>query len=332
VYVGRRGFLQLCCGAAAAAAFRSAQAAAPRTVTDFRGRSMTLNRPASRIVCLIESALSGLYMLGAGDRLVGVPANVYSGEVAPHYARLDARLAARKLPTPGNWDFVSIESVLALRPDLVIVWSHQREAIDALERHGIPVYGVFIASLDDLRKEMRDFSVLTATEARAAQLLAHTDAEVARIAEAVAVPEAQRPSVYFAWGQGMLETSCRGSMVDDLIRLAGGRNVCTDALEHATVSLERVLRWNPEVLILWRSPGRTAASVLTDPQWRAVTAVRSRRVYELPEVFDCDLWTLKFLHALALFASWFHPQRFARPGALERDAMMAFLYANKATH
>jgi len=326
--VDRRGFL-LAGGAVLAGLAglaRSAPDDGPVRVTDSRGRAVELARPASRIVCLIESALSGLYMLGADAALVGIPANVYSGDVAPRYARLDARIAAHSLPAPGNWDFVSIERVLALRPDLVVVWAHQREAIEVLEQRGIPVYGVFIAGLADLRKEMLDFGRLTGTLARAEALLAATDAEVARIARAVAVAETERPSVHFAWGQGMLETSCRGSMVDELIRLAGGRNLCTDTAEHATPGLERVLAANPEVIVLWHNPRRSVESVLADPQWRAVSAVRNRRVFALPEVFDCDLWTLKYRHALHLMAGWFHPQHIALPGVAERDAMMASLY------
>ena len=327
----RRGLLRI--GGAglalgAAGAGWPAPAAETVEVTDFRGRRLMLARPARRIVCLIESALSGLYMLGAAEALVGVPANVYTGDVAPHYAGLDPRLAAKSLAAPGNWDFIGIERVLALRPELVVVWSHQREAIAAMEAHGISVYGVFIAGIDDLRKEMRDLAALTGTRPRAEALLGYIDTEMARVARAVAVPDAERPGVHFAWGQGMLETSCRGSMVDDLIRLAGGRNLCTEPREHATVGLERVLAANPDVIVLWPSPQRTVASVLADPQWRAVAAVKARRVFQLPEVFDCDLWTLKFLYALRLMAGWFQPQRIAPAGAAERDAMMGVLYGH----
>ena len=324
----RRSFFGVAAALAAVGPCRSALGETPLAVTDFRGKPVALGRPARRIVCLIESALSGLYMLGASESIVGVPANVYTGDVAPHYARLDPRLATRTLPAPGNWDFVSIERVLALRPDLVIVWAHQREAIAALEAHGIPVYGVFIAGIADLHKEMRDFAILTGTPAQAERLLSYTDGEVARISRMVAVAAVERPKVHFAWSQGMLETSCRGSMVDDLIGLAGGRNICVEAREHATVSLERVLGASPDVIVLWPSSQRSVASVIADPQWRSTAAVRSHRVFQLPEVFDCDLWTLKFQYALRLMAGWFHPQRLPLAGDAERSAMMASLYGH----
>ena len=86
--------------------------AAAISVTDFRGKKIELQKPCSRAVCLIESTLSGIYMLHAEDAVIGIPSNVYSGDVFRHYAVLDRRIKEIKLPAPGNWDFVSIESVL----------------------------------------------------------------------------------------------------------------------------------------------------------------------------------------------------------------------------
>ncbi len=128
---------------------------------DFRGKALLLQKPAERIVCLIESALSGIYMLGAEARIVGVSANVYQQETFRYYAAMDERIRSRSLPTPGNWDFINIEKVVGLKPDLVIIWAHQEEAIRALEERGIPVFGVFIRSFEDVFREMLALGDLT---------------------------------------------------------------------------------------------------------------------------------------------------------------------------
>lgn len=319
-------------GAAGAASAPPAAAGSDGiVVTDFRGVTLRLAQPAKRVVCLLESALSGLYMLGAQDHVVGVPANVYNTDVAPHYARLDKRLAEKSIETPGNWDFTSLEKVIALRPDVVIQWSQQREGIAALEARGIPVYGVFIASRADLEKEMGDLAALTGTDARAQALLAYTQAEVNAISQkTAAIPAGQRPKVYYAWGQGMLETACHGSIVDDIIHLAGGINTCTERIEHGKPSLERVLQWNPDVIVLWPSERRTVESVLADSQWQHVAAIRNRRVYQLPEVFFSDLWTLKYLFALQWMAHWFHPNLFPQAPAADLYAgMLGKLYGQQ---
>lgn len=305
---------------------------APVTVTDFRGRSLTFPKPVSRIVCLIESALSGLYMLGAEDRVVGISANVYQEPVFPYYARLDPRIAARTLPAPGNWDFISVERILALTPEVVILWAQQTEAIAALESRGIPVFGVFLATLTDVEREIKELGRLTGTEARAEELLAWSREELARISRRLEglTPE-ERPRVYFMWAQGILETSGAPSTVQDLIELAGGRNLFAHLpQEHLRVKQEQLLAADPEVILMWDNPRLAPADILALPAWQGLAAVKARRVHELPPVFSCDLWTLKYIHAVKLVAAWLHPGRFSDLDlAAEERKMLRMLYRDR---
>jgi iron complex transport system substrate-binding protein len=287
-------------------------------VVDFSGRAVRLETPARRVVCLIESALSGIYMLGAQERVVAVSTNIYQESVRRYYAAMDPRIAAKTLPAPGNWDFVSLESVVALGPDLVIVWASQRETIDALAQKKIAVYAVELKTFDDVYKEIEDFGMLLDRRERSRELIAYTRAELEKIrAPLAAIPLAQRPGVYFMWAQAELETSGAPSTVNDVIELAGGRNVCGHIRqEHAVVNLENLVVWRPEVIVLWANPRSSPQQLMERPVWRALPAARNRRVHELPSVFFCDLWTLKFLHAVKLVGHWCHPQA---SGAMDPD-------------
>lgn len=311
---------------------RAAEPPRPIVVTDFRGKTLRFEAPVRRIVCLIESALSGIYMLGEERRVVGISRNVYTGNVFPHYAALDARIREKKLPAPGNWDFVNLESVVALRPDLVILWSQQTEAIASLEEKGIPVYGVFIQRKEDVYKEIEDLGKLTGNPKRAETLIRYTREELARFSgRTQTISKEKRPGIYFMWAQGNLETSCGESTVNDLIHLAGGRNVCADLPnEHLVVNLERVLSWDPDLILMWYNEKKGPLDIIQDPQWKRIKAVRDRRVHEFPEVFWCDLWTLKFLYAVKLTAKWVHPELF-RDMDLEKEKqkMMDYLYGKK---
>jgi len=308
----------------------SAQAQAVRA-TDFRGREIALAQPAQRIVCLIESALSGLYMLGAQDRVVGVSTSAYEESVLPYYAAMDPRLRDRLLPTPGNWDFVNLESLVSLKPDLVVIWSHQEESIRAIEARGIPVFGVFVGRFADIHQELRALGALTGTGARAEELLRGADQILEGIRRKTSgLPPERRARVYFMWAQGELETSGRPSTVQELIHLAGAENVAAGIdQEHLVVNLENVLLWNPGVIVMWHNPRRDPAQVLALSAWQSVAAVRQRRVYEFPEVFTCDLWTLKYLFAAKLVASWCYPELFDPTGLekAQRD-LLATLYGN----
>jgi len=251
-------------------------------------------------------------MLGAEDRVVGISTNVYTGNVFSYYAELDERIRTRRLPTPGNWDFVNIESVISLKPDLVIVWAHQTESIRALEERGVQVFGVFIERKEDVYTEIESLGKLTGREKRAEQLIQYTKKEIDRIEKKVkAIPDSRRPGVYYMWAQGNLETSCGGSTVNDLITLAGGKNVCSHIpREHVVVNMENLLSWNPDIIVMWYNEKKDPVHILHDPQWLAIKAVKEGKVYEFLDIFHSDLWTLKFQHAAKLVAKWCHPEVF----------------------
>jgi len=288
----------------------------PIAVTDFRGRQIVLDGPAERIICLLESALSGIYMLGAEERLVGISTNVYQGSVYPYYAAMDERIRNRSLPTPGNWDFVNLESMVALQPDLVVVWAGQEESIQALEEKGIPVFGVSIDRFEDIHREIEALGALTGTGGRARELVGLAREELEAVRHRIAAAAgAKTPRVYFMWAQGPLETAGRNSTVQELIDLAGGTNVTAGSgLEHLVVNLENVLVWDPEVIVMWCNERLDPADVAQLGSWRTVAAVRTGRIHELPDPFSCDFWTLKYLFAVELVARWCHPTRFAQNG------------------
>ena len=303
--------------------------------TDFRGKRIELEKPAERIICLLESALTGLYMLGAEDRLVGISTNVYQGSVFPYYAAMDERIRDRTLPTPGNWDFVNIESMVALQPDLVIVWSGQEESIAALEEKGIPVFGVFIERFEDIHREIAALGELTGTRERAGELLAIAREELEAVRKKLAPAEGEDPSalprVYFMWAQGPLETAGRNSTVQELIELAGGTNVAAGSpLEALVVNLENVLVWNPELIVMWCNDRLDSGDVGEMAGWRTVAAVRNGRVHELPDPFSCDFWTLKYIFTVDLVARWCHPDRFPEDDAETlRSGLLNKLYGGR---
>ena len=302
------------------------------SVTDFREKTITLASLATRIVCLIESALSGLYMLGAENQVIGISANVYQVPVFAYYAAMDPRIRTRELPTPGNWDFVNIEMVVGLQPDLVIIWSHQRESILALEEKGIPVYGVFIERLDDIYRELHDLGRLTGMEKRADWIINFGKEKVTGIRSRIAqIPLEQRTRVYYMWAQGELETSGENSTVEELIRLSGGRNVAGHIRqEHLVVNMENVLAWNPDVIVMWYNDRKDPEDIVSQTMWRTVTAVRDRRVHELPDTFSCDLWTLKYIHAIELVVRWCYPEYFKTPLKPEQKwELLENLYGKK---
>jgi iron complex transport system substrate-binding protein len=291
-------------------------------VTDFRGKEIILTKPAERIICLIESALSGIYMLQAEDLIVGVPSAVYNESVSNNYADLDERIKYRTVPVPGNWDFVSIESVIALQPDLVIIWASQAEAIESIENHGIPVYAVFLKSFTDVYKEIEDLGLLTGKSQRADSLINYTRNEIDKISSEIRDSELKKKEVYFVWSQGLLETAGTSSSVNELIELAGAVNSCTSEQEHVVINKEKLLEWNPDIIVMWHNNLTDPGDIVSISEIQYINAVRYKQVYELPSVFMYDLWTLKFPNAVKLLAMWCYPDVFPEMNMEEEQKRM----------
>ncbi|MBN2174619.1 MAG: ABC transporter substrate-binding protein [Bacteroidales bacterium] len=274
------------------------------SVKDFRGKTLGFNKPAERVVCLIESALSGIYMLGAGEKVVGVPGDIYRNHLFFYYAQLDERIGNKELVSPGNWDFVSIEQVVGLESDLVIIWSSQTEAISALERFGIPVYAVMISSFEDVFKEIRDLGQILDRNGKADSLISYTRKKLQELE--FKASESRIKSAYFMWAQGINETSGINSTVNELFWLAGLQNVCRLEQEHVTVSVEKIIDWNPEMIVMWNNEKLDPLDVTNNPLLQQINAVKNKMVFELPDPFLCDLWTLKFLFSVDLISQWSH--------------------------
>jgi iron complex transport system substrate-binding protein len=299
-------------------------------VTDFRGKELNFDKPAMRIVCLIESALSGIYMLGAEDKIVGISSNVYTDNVAGQYASLDKRIKNKSILAPGNWDFVNIESVVALKPDLVILWSSQSESIKAIESNGIPVYAVMLKSTNDVYKEISDLGKLTGKKMRSDSLIQFTKDELSTLAIANSEIRKEKKKIYFMWPQGPLETSGTNSTVNELISMAGAKNVCTSPDEHIVVNLEKVIEWNPDIIIMWYDLNKNPQDIINLSGWKKIKAVKDKQVFELPSVFFSDLWTLKFQFAVKLLSTWCYPFVFKGYDLdKEKHQMILKLYGEK---
>jgi iron complex transport system substrate-binding protein len=276
-------------------------------VTDFRGREIRFEKPVERVVCLIESAFSGICMLEAQDRVVGVPGDVYNESLWKYYSQLDERIRNRTMPAPGNWEFISLEQVAGLEPELVIAWASQSDAIDNLEKLGIPVYAVMLHRFEDVYKEIADLGTMVGKKERADTLIKHTRERLEHNLQYYLSDSP--PTAYFMWAQGINETSGKNSTVEELLRYAGTVNACGLEEEHVTVSLEKIVDWDPDMIVMWHNEKLDPSDILGNPVLKGIKAVRTNRVFELPGVFECDFWTLKMQFSVRMISQWAYPEK-----------------------
>jgi ABC-type Fe3+-hydroxamate transport system substrate-binding protein len=236
----------------------------PATDHDDFGRPLPVLASAGRIVSLGPSSTEILYTLGAGDRIVG----------RSRWDRWPAEVLA--IPEAGDAIRPSVERVLALHPDLVVIYAatDNRSAADALTRAGIPVVALRIDRIDQYLAAVRLLGRFSGTQARADSIAERLRAELDEVRRQGA--RAERPTVFLPAWDAPLMTLGSGSFLSELVEIAGGRNLYGDRSEPSlTISMEDVVRRDPDIVL---TGPVSAARIRSDPAWRVLRAVREGRV------------------------------------------------------
>jgi iron complex transport system substrate-binding protein len=237
----------------------AASATGEISVKDDYGNPVRLASPAARIVSLAPHLTELVYAAGAGARMVG--AVEYSDFPPP----------ARELPRVGSDAHISLEAVLALKPDLIVAWPNagSARAIDRLAELKMPVF----------RSEPRELEHIAATIERLG-VLAGTATDAAAAARAFRARKAAlekrfagRPKVrvfYQVWDRPLLTVN-GDHVISKVIALCGGENVFAALpLIAPEVDPEAVLRAAPEVILTSRSDAQP-------PSW-----LRGSRLFVVP--------------------------------------------------
>ena len=225
---------------------------------------MRIGAAARRIVSLNPATTEILFAIGAGDRLIG-------------RSRWDQWPdAAKRVPAVGDGISPNVETMLAARPDLVLLYAgaQNRDAARTLRGAGIATVAIKVDRIADFRRVTRLLGRLTGDTLRARQVVDSVDATFARVRQAVA----GRPRPRVVWplfGQPLLVVAA-GSFQHELIEIAGGENVFGDRpAPSLQVSREEVLRRDADAVLA----GPTYAPTLrADAAWQGLTAVRTGRI------------------------------------------------------
>jgi iron complex transport system substrate-binding protein len=184
----------------------------------------------------------------------------------------------------GRGNTANLESVLALKPDLIVDIGSTAPTFASLaarvqEQTGIP-YALLDGRFEATATTYRLLGALTHRDAE--PLATYTERTISTILARInSIPEHERPRVYYARGPRGLETGLGGSINVETIEFLRARNVAAERQGGlATVSIEQVLVWNPQVIVT--IDREFAVNVRSDPQWANVEAVRAGRVHLSP--------------------------------------------------
>lgn len=237
-------------------------AAQPVTVTDDRGRTITLPAPPQRIVTILPSLTETVCELQQCHRLVGVD----------RYSNWPS--AIESLPRVGGGIDPNIEAIVALRPDVVLVALSSRGS-ERLEALGLKVVALEPKTHADVQRVMGKVAqVLGLPPQEAGRLWRHIDAAVSAAAQSLP-PEVRRTRVYFEVNRAPYAAGAASFIGETLARL-GAQNIVPAALgPFPKLNPEFVVRANPDVIMV----GARNADGMTDrPGWKRIRAVSEGRL------------------------------------------------------
>lgn len=222
---------------------------------------------AQRIVSLVPAATEQLFSLGVGKRIL---ATVEYSDYPP---------PARSIPRIGDARAVSLEAIVALSPDLVVVWEGgtDLDLIQQLERLEIPLYYYHGGRLAAVSVALRELAELTGVSA---------DKQVAAFETRVAALRQQYASrtpvrVFYVLWQRPLLTSSNQLLVGEMIALCGGVNPFAHLpVKSPEVNMESVLVADPQVILAPEADG-----VVPDwafwQEWPGISAVKNSHLYSV---------------------------------------------------
>lgn len=277
-------------GSAETAGTPTATGMPPVTITDQRGKKLILRHAAHRIVTIPMPAASILVAVDQGvEHLVGMHNASWQamrdgilGEIFPKALDIPHNIADNNFAP-------NVESVLALKPDLVIQWGDDGAAITApLENVGLKVAGLKYGTQDDVATWITLFATALGRPERAHELNSPISAALKTMTTiGKSAPKPAPKILYFNRFEGGLKVAGNGSYNDFYIKLIGGQNPASGP--HGApgkgmvgVDIEQVLAWDPDIILLGNFDAAMPDDVYQKMVWRGISAVKKRHVYKVP--------------------------------------------------
>ena len=269
-----------------------------RLLIDEIGRKVEVPHSAKRIVSMAPSITEILFALGLNEEIVGVT------------DFCDYPEAALAKPRIGGFVNPSIEMIVSLKPDLIIATrdGNRKETIQRLNDLGFSVYVINPKGFDGVMKTIQNIGEIVGKQDESRRMIGDMmtrKENVVRLTRSL-----PRPKVFFQVGNAPIITVGKGTLADDLIRLAGGKSISeNETLSYPLYSIETILSKAPEIIIMSSMESYKDDSNLIKKwrNWKSIPAVKMNAIY----VVDSNLVdrpTPRIVEGLEAIVRIIHPE------------------------
>lgn len=259
------------------------------TFEDYTGERVSIKKNPERVVCLYNSYLDIYY--SCGGEVVG---RVEESEEKP----VEASLKAEVVGTSGT---PSLEKVLALQPDLVIMtsgFSGQTEMIPTLKENNIQVIAIKNDYLEDYYESIRLFTAITGREDLYQEQMDKVKKGVDEIVEKAPIDKNYKVLILFASAKSLTVRNSE-SMVGEMLKDLNTINISdtqTDPSNAKVFSMEKIIQEDPDFIFVQTMGSdhekimeRLKTDAQDNPAWASLKAVKNDKYIVLPK----DLYMYK---------------------------------------
>ena len=262
-----------------------------RVITDMAGREVEIPTEINKVYSTNPISQIYLYTIDPG-KIIGL-----NFELTDFEEKYSVE-GYGDLPVLGGWfgkdNKGNIEEILKAEPDVIVTTGDMSEgsksdAEDLQEQIGLPVV-IMDGELENVASAYDFLGEVLNEKERAKELGDYSDKTLKQAKEIEAkMKDEEKTTVYYAQGPEGLETDPAGSNHAGLLDTVGGNNIADVEMKsgygRTEVSIEQILGWDPEVIIVNKGTGEDSNSyqtIMTDSKWSNLKAVKEKRVYEIP--------------------------------------------------
>lgn len=256
-------------------AVQASEPDSPYCVTDMSDRSVCLNTRSPRIISLSPGSTELLFAAGAGDRVIAVDQHS------------DYPASVKQLPNVGGYPNVNVEAIVAMKPDLVVIWKggDDPKVIQQLESLGVNTFHVNAVNFAGIEQALLGLGEIAGTREPAKKTAADFHQRLSGLQQQYS--NQQPLTVFFEIWRTPLMTVGNGLAINDVITLCGGRNIYAEVAERTPkVGIESLIARNPQVIIGSDPEGDTPQTRkdLMDywSQWKNLQAVKNHQLFSVP--------------------------------------------------
>jgi iron complex transport system substrate-binding protein len=266
-------------------------------VQDEIGRKLSIKKSPERIVSLAPGITEILYALNLEDKIVGVTS----------FCNWPAR--ARQKPQVGGFINPSVETIVSLKPDLIIATAdgNRRDTVRQLERIGLTVYVTNPSDMEGILTGILHLGKITAAEKEAKILVGGLKKRLHNIA--AQTRGKNKPRIFFQIGLDPVITAGGGTLISETITLAGGSNIAgADSARYPRYSSESIMAGSPDIILFAPMTGDKEFAAVKN-FWRkfpGIPAVKNNKIYPI----ETDLISRaspRIINAIEKMAFIFHP-------------------------